>query len=67
MRREAYTLIPRSHTIKKRGDEMKVDIIIEGGKVATPGRVVAENGRSIGEPGYGQFVPRIGTKDTEAG
>ncbi len=31
------------------------------------GRVVAENGQPVGEPGYGQFVPRFGAAGKGAG
>ncbi|MEJ2102548.1 MAG: amidohydrolase family protein [Desulfobacterales bacterium] len=27
------------------------------------GAIVAENGQAVGEPGYGQFIPRLGTVD----
>jgi dihydroorotase-like cyclic amidohydrolase len=31
-------------------------------KTLLRGAIVAENGQPIGEPGYGQFVSRLGTK-----
>jgi hypothetical protein len=26
------------------------------------GAIVAEDGQSVGEPGYGQFIPRLGAE-----
>jgi hypothetical protein len=31
-------------------------------KTILRGAVIAENGRPVGEPGYGQFIPRPGAQ-----